>query len=70
MSWACLRSTNSSILRSHRLRDHPMTDRSTKRTGPKLLTGGNPQFPKGEGDGPDRRRLAVRSATSVRRMAS
>jgi hypothetical protein len=32
--------------------DHdPITDRSKKRAGPKLLTGGNPQIPKGEGDG-------------------
>ena len=29
-----------------------MTDRKKKDTGPKLLSGGNPQIPKGEGDGP------------------
>jgi hypothetical protein len=29
-----------------------MTDRKKHNTGPKLLSGGNPQVPKGEGDGP------------------
>ena len=29
-----------------------MTDRSQKKASPKLLSGGNPQIPKGEGDGP------------------
>src|SRR5688572_11405990 len=30
----------------------PMTDRKKNDAGPKLLSGGNPQIPKGEGDGP------------------
>ena len=29
-----------------------MTNRSQKKASPKLLSGGNPQIPKGEGDGP------------------
>jgi hypothetical protein len=29
-----------------------MTDQSKKNAGPRLLSGGNPQIPKGEGDGP------------------
>ena len=29
-----------------------MTDRKKDASGPKLLSGGNPQVPKGEGDGP------------------
>ncbi|MDQ2660626.1 MAG: DUF1801 domain-containing protein [Actinomycetota bacterium] len=29
-----------------------MNDRKTNDAGPKLLSGGNPQIPKGEGDGP------------------
>ena len=29
-----------------------MTDRTKTGTGPRLLSGGNPQIPKGEGDGP------------------
>ena len=29
-----------------------MTTRNQENAGPKLLSGGNPQIPKGEGDGP------------------
>ncbi|HEX7099459.1 MAG TPA: DUF1801 domain-containing protein [Acidimicrobiia bacterium] len=29
-----------------------MTERKKRESGPKLLSGGNPQIPKGEGDGP------------------
>ena len=29
-----------------------MTDRNEEDAGPRLLSGGNPQIPKGEGDGP------------------
>jgi hypothetical protein len=29
-----------------------MADRKKDAVGPKLLSGGNPQIPKGEGDGP------------------
>ncbi|MFI7481450.1 DUF1801 domain-containing protein [Kocuria sp. M1R5S2] len=32
--------------------DRSTEDSSTEDTGPKLLSGGNPQVPKGEGDGP------------------
>ncbi|OEU96241.1 DUF1801 domain-containing protein [Streptomyces oceani] len=36
-----------------------MTDRAKNGTGPKLLSGGNPQIPKGEGDGPVRDYIAA-----------
>jgi hypothetical protein len=37
----------------------PMTDRNTGDTGPRLLSGGNPQIPKGEGAGPVRDYIAA-----------
>lgn len=36
-----------------------MTDRKENDTGPKLLSGGNPQIPKGEGNGPVRDYIAA-----------
>ncbi|KUG61430.1 MULTISPECIES: DUF1801 domain-containing protein [Kocuria] len=36
-----------------------MTDRNQDDAGPKLLSGGNPQIPKGEGDGPVQEYIAA-----------
>lgn len=36
-----------------------MTDRTSNRARPKLLSGGNPQIPKGEGNGPVRDYIAA-----------
>ncbi|MEE2031210.1 DUF1801 domain-containing protein [Rhodococcus chondri] len=36
-----------------------MTDRTKNKAGPPLLSGGNPQIPKGEGDGPVRDYIAA-----------
>lgn len=36
-----------------------MTDREPGNAGPRLLAGGNPQIPKGEGDGPVRAYIAA-----------
>jgi hypothetical protein len=46
------------ITRTAQRRD-PMTARKKDDAGPKLLSGGNPQIPKGDGDGPVRDYIAA-----------
>jgi hypothetical protein len=49
MSWACVSPLETHLAQATASGTrHPMTNRNTKRTGPKLLTGGNPHIPKGE----------------------
>src|SRR5687767_835663 len=48
---ACCRNRRTRLITRRQDRT-PMTNRNKANTSPKLLSGGNPQIPKGEGDGP------------------